>query len=141
MIIGLLAAVTLQLTPVEAIRDHLDGQLIDYTRARFREVRAWRRTAPNGNDITFICGSVNAPNVSGGMTGWQEFAFSSAWSPTSNGWAIEPNFTLMPLQRSGRTEAQMVDDVLASATVTSQCRPGAEDGERLTVDISFQIAP
>lgn len=55
---------------VEA-RRAFDSQLLDYTTARFRDVRV--RIAPNG-DAT-LCGEVNSRNQFGAYVGWRRFAW------------------------------------------------------------------
>lgn len=56
-----------------AVRDALDGKLLDYPSARFREVRA---------DRYRICGFVNAKNSLGAYTGWKRFgAMAGAGRP------------------------------------------------------------
>lgn len=55
-------------------RDALDGVLIDYPSARFREVTA--------NEIK-VCGRVNAKNRMGAYSGWQDFVVSLAGEPTA----------------------------------------------------------
>jgi len=47
-----------------AARDALDGVLIDYPSARFREVTA---------NASFVCGRVNAKNRLGAYSGWSNF--------------------------------------------------------------------
>lgn len=47
-----------------AARDELDGALLDYPSARFREVRA---------DSFRVCGLVNSKNPYGAFVGWRPF--------------------------------------------------------------------
>lgn len=63
---------------IEQAHDVLDGEMSDYTRARFKDVRAVYVDATadhTGEPVRAIvfCGQVNAPNRIGGMTGWVPF--------------------------------------------------------------------
>lgn len=85
-------------------RQHLDAQLIDYPRARFREVKA-RRTITGAYHF---CGYVNAPNSFGGMTGWKFFIAA-------------PNMFITEDQASSPT------GVLLTACSQNPSRPMTED--------------
>lgn len=75
MILAAVAALTVQVpeappegVPTDAqlqrVRTELDLKLLDYPKARFRDVRA---------DRYRVCGLVNAPNRMGAGTGWTKF--------------------------------------------------------------------
>src|SRR5690606_26012037 len=62
---------------IEAARNELERELIDYTRARFREVRL-------SSGGTYMCGMVNSPNRAGGMTGWRSFIVVNGTDATAH---------------------------------------------------------
>lgn len=77
MVVMAAAAVLQAGPPTEAqfiaARAALDAKMLDYTSARFRDVRA---------DSRRICGYVNAKNRLGAYTGWSRFVVMGAGSVT-----------------------------------------------------------
>lgn len=62
-------------------REALDDNLVDYPRARFRNVRLLSSTQIERADqppVTrqVFCGEINAPNRVGGMVGWRQFVLT-----------------------------------------------------------------
>lgn len=72
---------------IEQAREVLDQNMADYTRARFKDVRAVMVDAKEdgtGAPVKAIvfCGQVNGPNRVGGMSGWTHFRLRPDTHPT-----------------------------------------------------------
>lgn len=68
-------------TEIRMTRSWLEGSLVDYESARFRDVRVVL-LSPNRRDrsqiVLAVCGQANARNRMGGYNGYKDFYFSSA---------------------------------------------------------------
>lgn len=72
---------------ISKARDVLDQTMSDYTRARFKNVRAVVVDATeDGTGVPVkaivFCGQVNGPNRAGGMSGWSPFRLRPDTHPT-----------------------------------------------------------
>lgn len=107
---GIAASGPVPSASIEQARTVLDDALIDYSRARFRNVRAVivdgteDHTARPIKAVVF-CGEVNAPNRMGGMTGWTPFM-------------LRPDTTVFPFMTAERR---------IGARLHPACVPGAGD--------------
>jgi hypothetical protein len=59
----------------------LDENLVDYSSARIRSVRANYRILPGGKPTISFCGEINSTNRLGGYTGWQPFVLVGSDEP------------------------------------------------------------
>jgi len=100
------------------VRSELESMLLDYSKARFRNVRVVRYPARDYSHVggkvspsgLAFCGELNSPNAMGGMTGWKRFVTRPGFDP-------QAQTRTFVEQRSGDLSGSMVDLYCLGAAV------------------------